>query len=278
MNSRKSKENNRICTDSDGELGNNIQDQDEILNFELSLENSHRVMTFTWRCEIERWRIKWLQRDNQLFQVYGRTAMDWIDYLKSAPMLDRNSQEPLKNQGTFKPSYVNKDQSFSSIASRAMYTNPNHNPYSQSALEINAVARLLVELPYEDRVAASSLVLNTNDVEKCLDEQSKLLRQCLMNHAALQMALEDEKKLRLHLEREHKGIKSNSTCDDDVSDDRNILSLGDLHIIKELQLANSDLQARLIAKDGLIEHEQGRFNALKQSYLALQNKVQKENC
>merc|ERR1712070_431686 len=182
------------------------------------------------------------------------------------------------NQGTFRPRYSHPQNTFPSIAARALHINPNHNSNSQSTLEVNAAARLLVELPYEDRVAASSLVLNTNDVEKCLDEQSKLLRQCLMNHAALQKALEDEKKLRLHLEREHKGIKSNSTCDDDVSDDRNILSLGDLHIIKELQLANSDLQARLIAKDGLIEHEQGRFNALKQSYLALQNKVQKENC
>ena len=90
--------------------------------------------------------------------------------------------------------------------------------------------------------------------------------------------MEDEKKFRLHLERQYNNGSSISKDDvDDRLDDRNILPLGDLHIIKELQLANSDLQARLLAKDGLIRHEQGKFNALKQIYLTQCLSLQNNN-
>merc|ERR1712063_180173 len=78
-NNRRSKANNndRMCTDVDEQLAKDLQDKEESINLDIDSILSPEIsqscdQLFTWRCELERWRLRWLQRDNHLFQVQGR--------------------------------------------------------------------------------------------------------------------------------------------------------------------------------------------------------------
>lgn len=57
----------------------------------------------------------------------------------------------------------------------------------------------------------------------------------------------------------------------DVDESHNVVTLGDMHVVKELQIANQNLRARLEAKGALLRQREMQLQAAKRAYTDLQD-------
>ena len=121
--------------------------------------------------------------------------------------------------------------------------------------------------------------LRTRQLEAALDQQATLLRRCLEGHAQLRRSLQEEKAVVLEFSASHarkrrrleqQQQQQQQQGDDSMAvdgadavaaaaaaeeegegefdDDSHVVTLGDMHILKELQMANQNLRVRLLIK------------------------------
>lgn len=116
-----------------------------------------------------------------------------------------------------------------------------------------------------------SVFLPTRQLEAALDQQAMLLRRCLEGHAQLRRSLQEEKAVvlefsasharkrrRLEQQQQQQGddpkavdgaeavaVAVAEEDEGEFDDDSHVVTLGDMHILKELQMANQNLRVRL---------------------------------
>ncbi len=198
----------------------------------------------------------------------ARTLEEWAEYVRKAPMLHVPTQQPFAD---------------------------GSEEAELEDLEKSEIAGVIAQLRFEDGFPHKTTLLHRDHLEAALEEQALLLRRCLEGHALLRRNIAEEKAVVLEFSaaEAHKKRKAETEAaggggggggggedeEGDLDDDSHVVTLGDMHILKELQIANQNLRARLESKSSLLRQREAQLWAAKRAFQDLQEqnlKLQEE--
>lgn len=213
-----------------------------------------------WRAELVE--IKGLQWGSVGEFTPAKPLEEWAEYVRMAPMLHASTQRP-----------------FPDMSEEA----------EREDMERGEVARVIAQLRFEDSFPYKTSMSQRDHLEGALEEQATLLRRCLEGHAQLRRSIANEKAVVLELPGKEARRRKKRSRDEveggsregglgredgeEVNgwdDDDHVVTLGDMHILKEFQVANQNLRARLKSKNALLRQREAQLWAAEKEFLDLQ--------
>jgi len=181
----------------------------------------------------------------------ARTLEEWAEYVRKAPMIHVSSQQP-----------------FGVLSEEA----------EREDMEKGEIAWVIAQMRFEDTWPHRTSLLQRDHLSAALEEQAGLLRRCLEGHALLRKSIAEEKSVVMEFSSRknrggREGGEEGGREEGEEEGDGQFVTLGDMHIVKELQIANGNLRARLKSKSGLLSQREGQLMAAKKAFVDVQEQT-----
>ncbi|KAM3575374.1 hypothetical protein VYU27_002721 [Nannochloropsis oceanica] len=176
----------------------------------------------------------------------ARTLEEWVEYVRKAPMIHVASQKP-----------------FPVLSEEA----------EREDMEKGEIARVISQMRFEDTWPHRSTLLQRDHLQAALEEQAGLLRRCMEGHALLRKSIAEEKSVVMEFSvKKRRRREGGRDCgreeeeEEGLEEDDHFVTMGDMHIVKELQISNGNLRARLESKHGLLQQREGQLWAARRAF------------